>query len=59
MDITSPVAGVIQKYFAGAGDTVAVGADFFELDPDAKGGSAAPAAPKQEAPKQAEAPKVS
>lgn len=59
VDITSPVAGVIQKYFADAGDTVAVGADFFELDTDAKAGSAAPASPTPAAPKQAEAPKVS
>ena len=37
---------------AGEGDTVDVGADFYVLDTDAKGGSA-PAAPKAEAPKEA------
>ena len=55
VDITSPVAGTITKYFAAEGDTVNVGADFFELDTDGKAGAAAaPAAPKA-----AEAPKVS
>lgn len=58
VDITSPVAGVIKSYFAAEGDTVEVGADFYELDTDATGGSApaAPAAPKAA---EAEAPKVS
>jgi pyruvate/2-oxoglutarate dehydrogenase complex dihydrolipoamide acyltransferase (E2) component len=60
VDITTPIAGVIKQYYAAEGDTVAVGADFFELDTDAKSGSAAPAAPKQEAaPAQAAAPQVS
>lgn len=45
VDITSPVAGVIKSYFAAEGDTVEVGADFYELDTDAAAGSAAPAAP--------------
>jgi len=45
VDITSPVAGVIKSYFAGEGDTVEVGADFYELDTDAAAGSAAPATP--------------
>jgi len=57
VDITSPVAGVIKSYFAAEGDTVEVGADFYELDTDATGGSApaAPAAPKAA---EAEAPKA-
>jgi pyruvate/2-oxoglutarate dehydrogenase complex dihydrolipoamide acyltransferase (E2) component len=62
VDIQAPVAGVIQEYFAGEGDTVEVGADFYIIDPDATGGSA-PAAPKAAAPATptpaAEAPKVS
>jgi 2-oxoglutarate dehydrogenase E2 component (dihydrolipoamide succinyltransferase) len=60
VDITSPVAGTITKYFAAEGDTVAVGANFFEIDLDGKGGAAATAAPpKPAAPaeKKAEAPK--
>ena len=57
VDITSPVAGVIKSYFTGEGDTVEVGADFYELDTDAAAGSAAPATPA--APQAAaEAPKV-
>jgi len=44
VDITSPEQGVIQKYFSAEGDTVDVGADFFEIDTDAKGSSAAPVA---------------
>ena len=57
VDITSPEAGVIKAYLAAEGDTIEVGADFFELDTDATGGSApaTPAAPKAAA---AEAPKV-
>jgi len=64
VDIQAPVAGVIGEYFAGEGDTVEVGADFYTIDPDAKG-SSTPAAPKAEAPAAAaptpaaEAPKVS
>jgi pyruvate/2-oxoglutarate dehydrogenase complex dihydrolipoamide acyltransferase (E2) component len=54
VDIQAPVAGVIQEYFAAEGDTVEVGADFYTIDPDAKG-SSAPAAPKAAAP---EAPKA-
>ena len=52
VDITAPKSGVIKEYLAGEGDTVDVGADFYVLDTDAKGGSA-PAAPKAEAPKEA------
>lgn len=50
MDITAPKSGVITEYFHGEGDTVDVGADFYILDTDAKGGAAAPpkAAPKAE-----------
>jgi len=57
VDITSPEAGVIKGYLAAEGDTIEVGADFFELDTDATGGSApaTPAAPKAAAP---EAPKA-
>jgi pyruvate/2-oxoglutarate dehydrogenase complex dihydrolipoamide acyltransferase (E2) component len=54
VDIQAPVAGVIQEYFAAEGDTVEVGANFYTIDPDAKGSStpaATPAAP--EAPKEA------
>jgi 2-oxoglutarate dehydrogenase E2 component (dihydrolipoamide succinyltransferase) len=63
VDICSPVAGVITKYYAAEGDTVAVGSNFYEIDSDGKAGSAAPATPPPqaaapEAPK-AEAPKVS
>lgn len=54
VDIQAPVAGVIQEYFAAEGDTVEVGADFYKIDPDAKG-SSTPAAPKAAA---AEAPKA-
>lgn len=46
VDIRSTHSGQIKKYFANEGDTVAVDADFFEIDTDAKGGAAAP---KQEA----------
>ena len=42
VDIKSTHSGVITKYFAGEGDTVAVEADFVELDTDAKAGTAAP-----------------
>jgi len=61
VDITSPVAGVIKSYFADEGDTVEVGADFYELDTDAAAGSAAPATPAApqaaaEAPKAAATP---
>ena len=49
VDIRTTDAGVITKYFAAEGDTVAVDAQFFELDTSAKGG--APAKPKEE-PKQ-------
>ena len=59
VDITSPDAGVIKGYFAAEGDTVEVGADFFELDTDAKAGTAAPAAPAAPKAAPAEAPKVS
>lgn len=49
VDITAPKAGVIEKYFAGIGDTVDVGADFYTIDTDAKG-SSTPAAPKAATP---------
>ena len=44
VDIPAPEAGVIQEYFAGEGDTVEVGADFYVLDTDATAGSAPPKA---------------
>ena len=45
VDILSTHAGVIKKFFAEEGDTVEVGADFLEIDTDAKApeGGAAPA----------------
>ena len=42
VDITSPETGVITKYFALEDDTIEVGANFFELDTDAKEGTASP-----------------
>lgn len=54
VDIAAPKAGVIVKYMADIGDTVEVGADFYQIDTDGKAGSApAAAAPeaKKEAPK--------
>lgn len=59
VDITSPVAGVIKSYFAAEGDTVEVGADFYELDTDGTAGSGAPAAPAAPKAAEPEAPKVS
>mmetsp|Transcript_8867 Transcript_8867/g.6625 ORF Transcript_8867/g.6625 Transcript_8867/m.6625 type:complete len:85 (+) Transcript_8867:181-435(+) len=37
VDIKSTHSGVITKYFAAEGDTVAVDTNFIELDTDAKG----------------------
>lgn len=34
VDIRSPRAGVIDKYFANQGDTVQVNADFYVIDTD-------------------------
>lgn len=43
VDIRSPQAGVITKYFANEGDTVAVDSNFYEIDAEAKaGGSSKP-----------------
>ncbi|CDW91453.1 UNKNOWN [Stylonychia lemnae] len=47
VDIRSPQSGLIKQYFASEGDTVAVDANFFEIDPEAK------ASAKQEAPQAA------
>jgi len=58
VDITSPEAGVIKSYFAAEGDTVEVGADFYELDTDAAAGSAAPATPAAPKAAEPEAPKA-
>ena len=49
VDIRSTDSGVIKQYFANEGDTVAVDAEFFEIDPEGK--------PTGGAPAQAEAPK--
>ena len=40
LDINAPADGVIGKYFAGVGDTVIVGAELYEIDLEAKSGSA-------------------
>lgn len=47
VDIRTTHAGVITKYFANEGDTVSVGADFFEVDPEGKP-TASAAPPKKE-----------
>lgn len=57
VDITSPVAGVIKSYFAAEGDTVEVGADFYELE-EGGAGSAAPATPAAPKAAEPEAPKA-
>lgn len=46
VDILSTHSGVITKYFSEEGDTVEVGADFCDIDTEAKAGSAAPKAPE-------------
>jgi pyruvate/2-oxoglutarate dehydrogenase complex dihydrolipoamide acyltransferase (E2) component len=38
VDIRSTHAGTIKKFFAEEGETVQVGAQFFELDTEGKGG---------------------
>jgi len=50
VDIRSTDAGVIKKYFANEGDTIAVDANFLEIDTEAKAGAAAPkeAKPKEQ-----------
>ena len=60
VDIRAPEDGVITKFFVEEGEVIEVGADFFEIDPDATGPSAsssgaetkseAPPAPKEETP---------
>ena len=40
VDIRSTHSGVIKKFFANEGDTVAVDADFLEIDTEGKAGSA-------------------
>lgn len=37
VDIRSTHSGLIKQYFANEGDTVAVDANFFEVDTEAKG----------------------
>lgn len=44
VDIRSTQSGVITKFFANEGDTVAVDSNFYEIDTEAKGGSAKPKA---------------
>jgi 2-oxoglutarate dehydrogenase E2 component (dihydrolipoamide succinyltransferase) len=51
VDILATHSGVITKYFAEEGDVVEVGADFAEVDTDAKAGAAP--TPVAEAPKAA------
>ena len=51
VDIRSPHGGVIKQYYASEGDTVAVDANFFEIDTDAKGGAAPKTAAPETAPK--------
>lgn len=66
VDIRSPRAGVIDKYFSGQGDVVQVNGDFYVIETDGKPGAGSASKPaeaqkaqeekKQEAPKQASAP---
>jgi 2-oxoglutarate dehydrogenase E2 component (dihydrolipoamide succinyltransferase) len=58
IDINAKADGVIGKFFANIGDTVEVGKDFYEIDTDAKSGSAPAAAKKEEPVKAAPAPAV-
>ncbi len=51
VDIKASHSGVILKYYAEEGDQVEVDAEFCEIDPEAKGGAAAPAPPKAAEPK--------
>ncbi len=44
VDIRSTQSGVITKFFAQEGDTVAVDSNFYEIDTEAKGGAAKPKA---------------
>lgn len=58
MDILSEHTGVITKWHAEIGDTVPVGAEFVDIDPDAKPSASTPAAEpkKEDAPKPAVSP---
>lgn len=51
VDILAAHSGVIKKYFAAEGDTVTVGAQFLEIDTDAKSSAAPAAEPAKQAPK--------
>ena len=51
VDIRSTDSGVIQKYFANEGDTVAVDAEFFEIDTEGKAGSGGAKKEEKQAPK--------
>jgi 2-oxoglutarate dehydrogenase E2 component (dihydrolipoamide succinyltransferase) len=57
VDIRSTHAGVITKYFANEGETVAVDSQFFEIDTEAKGSAAPAQAPAKQEAKSAETPK--
>lgn len=48
VDIRAPEDGVITKFHVPEGEVVEVGADFFEMDPDATGPAAGGAAAKEE-----------
>ena len=54
VDIRSTDSGVIKKFFANEGDTVAVDANFFEIDTDAKGGQTAAKSTSEQPKKEAE-----
>ena len=58
VDIRSTHSGVITKYFANEGETVAVDSQFFEIDTDAKGSAAPAQAPAKQEAKTAETKKV-
>lgn len=58
VDIRSTDSGVIKKFFANEGDTVAVDSNFFEIDTDAKGGQTAAKSTSDQPKKEAEPKKV-
>jgi 2-oxoglutarate dehydrogenase E2 component (dihydrolipoamide succinyltransferase) len=56
VDIRSTYSGVIKKFYANEGDTVAVDAEFFEIDTEGK--TSAAASSSQQPQKEAEPKKV-
>ena len=52
VDIRSSDSGVIKKFYANEGDTVAVDANFFEIDTEAKAGAATAKSTGEQPPKQ-------